>query len=152
MIYVRRSLPAVPANNGPVVPANPCQYAGRALSPSDYATAGSAAKWYSSPLTFALDAWKGWPTGHYLDAQPLTNVPGTWRAAAYGNYVFGVYMQAAGVPLSVALTGGNTYGSTKTYPAGTPMDPNYPSLPAANVANITNGYNAQQNGTTCQVY
>jgi len=30
------------------------------------------------------------------------------------------------------------------------MDGKYGSLPAANVTNITNGYNAQANGTTCQ--
>jgi RHS repeat-associated protein len=131
------------------VPANPCAYQGRALSPSDYATSGRASSLFGHPINFALDAWKGWQTGHYLDAQPLTNAPGTWNAAAYGNYVYGVYMQAAGAPLSVSLLGADLYASTKSYPAGTPMDPNYKSLPAANAANITNGYNAQANGTTC---
>ena len=138
------------ANNGAVVLKNPCQVQGRALSPSDYATAGNATKWYSSPINFALNAKYGWPGGSYLDAQPLTNVPGTWAAAAYGNYVYGVYMQAAGVPLSVALIGANVYANqNSSYTSGPPMDPNYPALPAANVTNITNGYNAQKNGTTC---
>jgi RHS repeat-associated protein len=134
-------------NSGPVVPANPCKYQGRALSPSDYATSGNAAKWYS--LNFLLDAVKGWRTGHYLDAQPLTNVPYTWRAAAYGNYVYGVYMKGASVPVSMALRGAEAYALTKTYPVGTPMQPFYPGLPAANAANITNGYSAQANGTAC---
>lgn len=30
------------------------------------------------------------------------------------------------------------------------MDSTYTELPEANVKNITNGYNAQQNGTTCK--
>jgi hypothetical protein len=29
------------------------------------------------------------------------------------------------------------------------MSPTYPSTPASNVTNITNGFNAQQNGTLC---
>lgn len=32
---------------------------------------------------------------------------------------------------------------------GYQMDSNYPFLPAANVGNITNGYNASVNGTLC---
>jgi hypothetical protein len=110
---------------------------------------GENAPWYS--LNFALDVGYGWGTGQYMDAQPLTNVPGTWKAAAYGNYVYGVYMQAAGAPVSVALRGAEYYAIKKTYPTGTPMQPGYPGLPAANAQNIINGYNAQANGTTCQV-
>jgi RHS repeat-associated protein len=136
-----------PQSPGPTVPVNPCQYQGRALSPSDYATSGKAAKWYS--LNFILDALKGWQTGHYLDAQPLTNVPGTWNAAAYGNYAYGVYMQAAGVSRGIAMRGAEAYAVTKTYPTGTPMQPYYPGLPSANATNIANGYNAQANGSTC---
>ena len=74
------------------------------------------------------------------------------QAAAYGNYVYGVWMAASGTPLSVALAGGDAYAyaSGAQYgPSNGPMDPNYPSLPAANVANITNGYDAQKNGTLC---
>jgi hypothetical protein len=121
---------AHPQNNGPVVPQNPCQYQGRALAPSDYATIGKSAPWYS--LNFALGVHYGWGTGQYMDAQPLTSVPATWAAAAYGNYVYGAYMQAASVPLSVALRGAEGYALTKTYPTGTPMQPGYPGLPAAN--------------------
>ena len=135
------------ANNGPVVPQNPCQNQGRALAPSDYATMGKNAPWYS--LNFALDVHYGWGSEQYLDAQPLTNVPATWKAAAYGNYVYGVYMQAAGVSLSVALRGAEGYALIKAYPSGTPMQPGYPGLPAANAQNITNGYTAQASGTSC---
>ena len=43
LILVRRSVGVVAANNGPVVVQNPCQFQGRALSPSDYATSGQQA-------------------------------------------------------------------------------------------------------------
>jgi hypothetical protein len=135
------------ANNRPVVLKNPCQYQGRALPPAAYATLGQQAK--ASTANFLLDVGMGWPKGEYLDAQPLAS--GTiWQNAAYGNYVYGVYMASAGVPLNRALSGANTYAFFRShYPAGTPMDPDYRSLPAANVANITNGYSAQVNGTVC---
>ena len=139
-----------PANNRPMAVRNPCQYQGRALPPSAYAASGKAAN--GSPVNFALDLM-GWPRGDYLDAQPLAS--GTlFERQAYGNYVFGVYMQGAGVPLSLALSGANAYAAYSAfqnptqYP-GYQMDPNYPFLPAASVVNITYEYNAQNNGTTC---
>jgi hypothetical protein len=130
----------VPANNA--VPANPCQYSGRALPPGAYATQGQAAN--GSPTNFALDVAMGLPRGDYLDPQPLTDAP-PLQAAAYGNYAYGVYMQAAGFTLSQPLSGANTYAwerslfNPQQY-ANQPMDPNYSSLPITNVANITNGY------------
>jgi len=136
------------ANN--LVPANPCQYAGRALDPSAYASQGSSDNGH--PMTILLNSVTGFPRGHFFDAQPLTGAPAV-QAAAYGNYVFGVYMAAAGVPLSRALFAGNGYAFLSRAKYSTtkqgPMDPNYRSLPAASVANITNGYNAQKNGTVC---
>lgn len=39
----------------------------------------------------------------------------------------------------------------RTASLGTWMHQNYPFLQAANVANITNGYNAQANGATCPI-
>ena len=134
------------------VPTNPCIYRGRALPPSAYATAGAASNIYSSPLSFAADVVsKGW-TG-YLNTQPL-NSGTVQQNAAYGNYVFGVYMQTAGLTLSQALTGANAFAayrqqSNPNQYAGQQMDPNYPSLPVQNTANIANGFNAQANGTTC---
>jgi len=131
-----------------LVPANPCAYAGRALDPGAYAASGSAAKW--NPITAILDL-KDFRRGKALDAQPLATGNPLQRAA-YGNYAFGTYMQAAGVPLSAALVGANAYAFTsgaKYGPSNGPMDPSYGSLPAVNVDNITNGYNAQMNGTTC---
>jgi hypothetical protein len=82
--------------------------------------------------------------GGSLDAQPLGASP------AYGNYVFGAALSGAGYSLSFTLSAANAYAflSGAQYPSRT-MDPNYGSIPAANVANIANGYNAQQNETLC---
>jgi hypothetical protein len=46
-----------PANNGPVVVKNPCQFQGRALSPYDYSTSGQQAK--NSTTNFVLDVSMG---------------------------------------------------------------------------------------------
>lgn len=144
------TLLVVAPNN--LVPQNPCAYMGKALPPSAYAAQGAASNLYSSPLNFAADiASHGW-TG-FLNSQPL-NSGTVQQNAAYGNYVFGVYMQTAGLTLSQALSGANAFAayrkrSNPNQYAGQQMDPNYPSLPVQNVANITNGFNAQANGTTC---
>lgn len=91
----------------------------------------------------------GFPAGHYLDPQPLAS-GNVFQRQAYGNYTFGVYMAAAGVSRSTALSGANAYAFFfSRYPQGTTWDTNYGSLPAASVANISNGYNAQMNGTVC---
>ncbi len=136
-----------PAPNKPVVLPNPCPYQGRALPPSAYAQAGRAAN--GSPVNFTLDVTMGFPAGDYLDPQPLAS-GNTFQNQAYGNYTFGVYMQAAGVSLSTSLSGANAYAFFRSsYPSYIQRDSTYSSLPAANVANIINGYNAQANGTTC---
>jgi hypothetical protein len=140
--------PGGPSPND-LVPRNPCTNAGSAPQPRDYAAAGNAAK--GNPINFGRAVVKGFPRGGYLDAQPAASGNALQRAA-YGNYAFGVFMAAAGVPLSWALTGGNAYaflsGAQYTSNNG-PMDQNYKSLPAANVANVTNGYTAQVYGNTC---
>jgi RHS repeat-associated protein len=146
--------PTPPAQNSVdapsnLVPKNPCAYMGRALPPSGYAMAGKQAN--GSLVNFSLDVAMGFPRGGYLDAQPL-GTGSSLQRAAYGNYAFGVYMASAGISLSTALSGGNAYAffsGAKYGPSNGPMDPNYQSLPAANVANITNGYNAQASGTPC---
>jgi hypothetical protein len=115
---------------------------GKALPPSTYAQEGAAAK--GNPINLALDAFD-FKRGQPLDAQPLAT--GTvQQRAAYGNYVLGVYMQAAGFPLTKTLTAANTYAyaSRAKYTENNgPMDSTYTSIPAANVTNITNGFNAQ---------
>ncbi len=142
--------PVVAPNNDPQtgVPANPCASAGGAPNPSAYAAAGTIAQVseFLSPGGLLVNAayLSGFRRGGALDAQPLG------ASRAYGNYVFGAYLSAAGIPLSVGLGGANGYAavSNAQYP-GFSMDPNYPAVPQANVANIINGYNAQHNGTLC---
>jgi len=125
------------ANNGPVVVKNPCQLQGRALSPSDYATSGQQAA--NSTTNFVLDVSMGFPAGHYLDPQPLAS-GNVFQRQAYGNYTFGVYMAGAGVSPNTALSGANTYAFFfSSYPKSTPMDPNYGSLPAANLVSRISG-------------
>jgi hypothetical protein len=139
------------------VPANPCTQAGNAPDPSAYAARGQASA--NALLSATGDAMASAPIAQYvnlldfrrggsLDAQPLGG------SQAYGNYVFGAYVSAAGISLSTALTGANAYAAVskafnpKQY-SNQQMDSRYTAIPAANVANITNGYNAQQNGTLC---
>jgi hypothetical protein len=59
----------VAANNGNVVPANPCQYAGRNLDPSAWAAMGTDTK--NNPFTTTYDFSNGFSIGGYLDAQPM---------------------------------------------------------------------------------
>ncbi len=83
------------------VPDNVCEFAGNAPDPSFWASAGKASKW--DPISAVLDLSKGFKIGGYLDAQPMaTGDP--YQRAAYGNYVFGVWMRASGTPLPIALT------------------------------------------------
>jgi hypothetical protein len=122
------------------VPQNPCAEAGNALPASAYAQEGKAAA--NNPLASTLDL-SGFPRGGPLDAQPLGG------SRAYGNYVYGVYMRAAGFPLFIA-TAGAEYYSWKSNASYGPADGQMSgSVPSANIANITNGYNAQKNGTVC---
>ena len=134
---------------------NPCASIGRALPPSVYATAGKASKW--NPVNALLDLSMGFKIGGYLDAQPLAQ-GNPFERAAYGNYAYGVWMEASGTPLSVALAGANGIALLNKYKPGGYRNqysgrqmgsPFFTSIPAANIANITAGYNAQKNGTTC---
>lgn len=110
------------------------------MTPSAYAAQGKAAN--GNPINFALDVKYGFPRGGYLDAQPYASGNSLQRAA-YGNYVFGVYMENAGLSLSQTLSAANAYANVSGAqygPSNGPMDPNYPSIPAANVVNISAGY------------
>jgi RHS repeat-associated protein len=146
--------PTTPTVKGPPsneVPQNPCNYAGRNPDPSAWAAMGQDTK--NNPFTTTYDFVKGFAIGGYLDAQPMAT-GNSYEKAAYGNYVFGAYMSGAGFPLSVTLAGANEIGfyhslSNPAQYSGRQMDSFFWSLPAANVANITAGYNAQRNGTLC---
>jgi RHS repeat-associated protein len=128
----------------------PCAPSGSAPTPGQYRALGWAAQasWFLDPLAggaFNLGLLANFRRGALLDAQVLYG-----GSQAYANYAYGDYMAAAGFSLEETLAGANLYGSNfSNYPAGTPMDPNYPGIPAANVANITNGWNDEQNGTLC---
>ena len=134
------------------VPQDPCKYAGENPGPAFWAARGADAEW--NPLIFYKDARYGFAIGGYLDAQPMAT--GTvYERAAYGNYVFGAYMAAAGVNLQDALAVANdvAWWHSRKNPgqyAGRNMDSNFPALPTANVSNITAGYNAEENGTLRQ--
>ena len=140
-----------PANNNPrtEVPANPCAF-GWERSKSERVCGGrnrlAQVATFLSPAGWLVNAAYlfSFRRDGALDAQPFG------ASRAYGNYVFGAYLSAAGIPLSVGLAGANGYAavSNAQYPGFT-MDPNLPAIPQANVANIVNGYNTQQNGTLC---
>jgi hypothetical protein len=134
----------------------PCASAGSAPPPSTYASRGqtvaSMANSYDpygmSPAAAAMlhaSNLAQFRRGGALDAQVRYG-----GSPAYANYVFGVYAAASGQSLSSTLGLANTYGYYRsTCPSYVKMDPNYPSIPASNVANITKGYNDQKNNTTC---
>jgi hypothetical protein len=91
----------------------------------------------------AINDLSQFPRGGPLDAQPLGG------SRAYGNYVYGVYMQVSGAPLWLALAGAEYYAWQSNAGYGPADGQMNGAIPSANIANITNGYNAQKNGTTC---
>jgi RHS repeat-associated protein len=137
-----------------------CPPAGHALSPSKYAAYGQAALRMQQSFAgshdpygltpaaaqmLSLDQLSQFHRGGPFDAQAFGS------SASYGNYVFGVYMAAAGFSLNDALWGANAYAATFAhyYPRPPMDDPYYPSLPNANIRNIAAGYNDQTNGILC---
>ncbi|BFI94617.1 MAG: hypothetical protein RSP_01270 [Rhodanobacter sp.] len=142
-----------------------CQGAGNAPAPSVYQQRGRLANNMMNSYTpyapygtasaagvmYNASELAQFRRGGVLDAQVRYG-----GSPAYANYVFGVYMSASGATLSQTLSGAQDYarfsGATQTYKnAGYTMDKDYPSLPASNVANITQGYNDQKNGTLCTI-
>jgi RHS repeat-associated protein len=117
----------------------PCAPSGKAFYPEVYQDQGQSAGWLGNGISLFE-----FRRGGFLDAQKYGGSP------AYANYVFGVYTCAAGFSLSQALNFANTYGYLRSqYPPKAAMDPNHKSIPAANVANITLGFNDCKNGTLC---
>jgi hypothetical protein len=138
----QRDESSVAANNGSLIPKNPCTQAGNAPDPNVYQAKGQAASTNAFVDIYNLFSFRA---GGGLDAQPEGASP------AYANYAYGVYMSAAGYTLNQALSGADIYAEYRAnYPATVPMaSPDYPFTPVANVRNITNGFNAQQAGTVC---
>jgi len=128
----------------PVQAKTPFPPSGNAPPPGFYSQLGGSAGWIENDVYLSA-----FHRGGFLDAQAYGASP------AYGNYVFGVYMSAAGYSLSTTLSAANAYGALfSTYhPTSTnPMDPTYTHIPAANVANVSNGFNAERTATLCDPY
>jgi RHS repeat-associated protein len=120
----------------------PCPKSGKAPLPTFFEILGAESPNWMDNFMNLLDFRKG----AMMDAQAYGGSP------AYANYVFGVYMAAAGYSLSNTLNAANTYGFLRAkYPPSMPMDPVYKSIPAANVINITAGFNAERTATLCTV-
>jgi hypothetical protein len=135
-------------------PSNPCGGAGGAPDPSYYANKGTAAR--NSPFKSTSDLFGGFQEGGTNDAQPAGGSP------YYGNYVYGVYMQRAGFPLSIAVIGADEYsiisglsrevrGLGPKYDPGVlaNADPSAVDIPRDNVTAITQAFNAAKTGTLC---
>lgn len=135
----------------------PCDSAGNAPDPSEYAKRGSELKKIppdppaGSPITPADQVFSNlaqaleFHRGGTLDAQVRYG-----GSTAYANYAYGVYFGAAGFSLPDMLALANTYGACcSRYPKKIQMDTKYPSIPASNVKNITAGYNDYKSGTLC---
>jgi len=162
--YVDNSPPNFKDPSGLCPPQHPCAPMGSAPTPSQYAALGldvHSMETYSGRPTMAATSLlmnlngvlqnaanlASFHRGGSLDAQILYG-----GSQAYANYTYGVYLNATGLSLSTALAGANAYAALfSSYPNLKPsdFDPNYPSTPAVNVANIIQGYNDQQNGTLC---
>lgn len=142
---------------------NYCAYQGSALSPQQYAAQGksfatgivalSEAYAPDVALSFGLGTLYGQLSkGSALDAQPKASGT-TLQRASYGNYAFRAFFAGTGVPLNDALGAANAYGFKQQVAGGAyarrTMDPTYSHLPAVNVQDIINGYNAALQGTLC---
>ncbi len=135
----------------------PCDTSGTAPSPEDYARRGEFAnQLLTAPDPEGNSAAAGtiyniWELAQFRRGGPLDAQVRYGGSPAYANYAFGVYTGAAGFSLPDALGIANLYGQLRShYPATTVMDRNYPSIPSANVANISNGFNAYKSGALCR--
>ena len=151
------SLPVTPVTPPSVNTSPPCAPSGTAPDPTVYQQKGQLA---NSLTNYPYD-----PNGMSLAAGTLYNLVELYGfrrggpndaqvlyggSPAYANYVFGVYLSAAGLSLPETLSAANDYAAARSrYPAGTVMDRTYTATPAVNIANITAGYDAQQTGTLC---
>ena len=124
-----------------------CPPSGNAPSPQQYEAMGGTVTALGSPLANAF-VLPNFHHGGALDAQAYG------ASRAYANYVYGVYMGAAGFSLPFSLWGANFYGAKESYTWTQRMQPDktYRNIPADNVVNITRGYNDEKNGTLCSIF
>lgn len=138
-------------------PGTECSPAGTAPTPDEYANMGKMVSGLSSSRDpygmggAAAGMLNGmtlvkFRRGAELDAQVRYH-----GSPEYANYVYGVYLSAAGWDLRTALEGANDYGGARSVYHGRTMDLTYRNIPADNVRNITLGYTDQTNGTMCTV-
>jgi len=124
-------------SSAPASPTSATSERGNAASPLQYDKWGKAANWLQN-----LENLYEFHRGGSLDAQAYGASP------AYGRYVFGVYMAAHGYSLSTTLNYADDYASWFShYPSTTPMSPKYPGTPAAEVTEITKGFNDEKKGS-----
>jgi hypothetical protein len=129
----------------------PCPPSGNAPSPSSYQAEAQTAQLLNNGVNASgsfINAVNllSFHRGGSLDAQAYG------ASTAYGNYAFGVYTSAYGYSLSFTLSAANAYGalfSTYNWSPTLQPDSTYTHIPAANVSNITQGYNDQRNGSLC---
>lgn len=129
----------------------PCPPSGHALSPSSYQAEAQTAQLLNNGINASgsfINAVNllSFQRGGSLDAQAYG------ASTAYGNYAFGVYTSAHGYSLSFTLSAANAYGALfSTYKWSPTLQPDstYTHIPAANVSNITQGYNDQRSGSLC---
>lgn len=132
---------------------DPCQSAGNAPNPKQFADEGAAlaqqAENSSPSLLNGLDEVSliaQFHRGGSLDAQAQG------ANSNYGNYVFGAFFAGLGWPLQDALAGANAYGALYSQYSASQLKGNYssyPALPAANVQYIIKGYSAAKAGVLC---
>jgi RHS repeat-associated protein len=133
---------------------HPCAFSGSAPPPGFYADLGK------SDLGNQFNLW-GFHHGGFLDAQAY----GGRRNQAYANYVFGVYMASEGYTLLQTLDNADLYAASPSVNSTFPFfhrryssklppdyfDRKYRHTPAANIINITAGFNDARNGTLCTI-
>ena len=129
-------------------PSKKCQGAGNAPSPQQYVNDAQALANQSPSLLNGLDELAillQFHRGGALDAQAYG------ASNNYANYVYGAFFAGLGWPLQETLGAANVYGTLFSHynPNTVQMSSSYPGIPAVNVRNIVNGYNATKAGVLC---
>lgn len=142
-------------------PGDTCDFSGTAPSPQDYERRGQAVH----NVTYAPNPYSpaslGTPGGAVYNLEtlydfrrggPLDAQVRYGGLPSYANYVYGVYLGAAGWDLPEILSSADAYGKARsTYPTDKIMSKVYTHIPQSNVDNITRGYSDQKAGNLCTV-
>ncbi|MDF3983427.1 RHS repeat-associated core domain-containing protein, partial [Luteibacter sp. PPL201] len=159
-LYVTAN-PLGDADPSGLCPGDICSPSGSAPSPQEYEARGQAvhnATYAPNPYSpgslgnaggtlYNLATLYQFRRGGPLDAQVLYG--GTHE---YANYVYGVYLGAAGWDLPEILSSADAYGKGHSvYPSDTELSKEYPHIPQSNVENIIRGFNDQKTGNLCTI-